>query len=752
MTTPSSPGLKRSAWARVRAEAVRRLFWLWKPGLYAGVLFGFLMGRALPASGIVPLGLAFFSAVRGAGIKSLAALPVGIAVMAGGLTVLPLPRALWVGAAVWAAHFAATALGTGSRGSSPLGAALISAFSAAIASAPFLAAGVQTQTVLWIGVAGVLAPIFTLGVLDATSGGLFRGAVIDSPVPVVVLIAAALGGLDSLALFHLLPLQDVAAGLIILAFAYAGGPSLGAAAGAVLGVSFLLGLLQGRSPTDITPEAHSMAYVMAGLLAGTFRDLSRVGVGAAFFLGLVTFLAAAQRSGGLLSVVYAGAASVVLFWVIPRRWIARMPVSLLSSVGAGRTEEGSAGDPLTVADRVRGLSRVLREVSRAFLHVATIEAEPEKESTDVFDQVAARHCQHCSLNRKCWEKSFHRTYQSLGDLWSQIDSAGPLSVKPPPEELSFCIYPSEVASTLNYLHDLHRFRHQWERRVAEGRMVAGDYVKNTARILERFADEAGNPGERDRARPVIKVTSGIARLPKRGGQVSGDSYASAALSDHRHLLALSDGMGVGTDAAADSRQSIQLLQEVLTAGFSTELAVNTVNSVLLLRSGPESFVTIDMALLDLATGRVEFVKIGAAPSFIKRGDNVTLVKQAAVPVGIINQVVVEPEYRLLRHGDLLVMVTDGIWDVSKEDVDKERWILQQLGRETSSDPEEIAESLLARALELAPDAGDDMTVLVARIEACGRLAAGVKRPAPGNWVAARKAPKNQEKPQNRSHR
>jgi stage II sporulation protein E len=183
----------------------------------------------------------------------------------------------------------------------------------------------------------------------------------------------------------------------------------------------------------------------------------------------------------------------------------------------------------------------------------------------------------------------------------------------------------------------------------------------------------------------------------------------------------------------------------MAAGLSAEIAINTINSVLMVRSETETFSTVDLALVDLGTGRVELVKIGAAPSFIKRGPNVTVVKSATVPLGIVDHVQIEPETRTMRPGDFLIMLTDGIWDVAKSEEDKERWIIQHLQRESSVDPEEIAERLLARALEISPDAGDDMTVLVARIDPISELKdlAEIRSQVSGDWIAARQAPRFQ---------
>lgn len=57
--------------------------------------------------------------------------------------------------------------------------------------------------------------------------------------------------------------------------------------------------------------------------------------------------------------------------------------------------------------------------------------------------------------------------------------------------------------------------------------------------------------------------------------------------------------------------------------------MRTINSLLLLRSTEESFVTIDIAVINTYSGEVEFLKIGSAPSFIKRVREVATIKSTS---------------------------------------------------------------------------------------------------------------------------
>lgn len=750
------PGLKRTGWARFKAQAERRFGWLWQPRLYAGILLGFLLGRALPESLVAPFGVAFYAAVRGAGVSPLRSVPVGLAIAIGAVTVLPPVQALAVAAALGMTHLLFALVKPKRRALALMATALIAAAAAAVPAA--MAAGQLSWLALlfWTGLSSILAMVFCLGVSDARSGRLLHGGTVETPVPAVAVLAVSLCGLEglSVSLWPWLSLRDVAAALIVMASAQTGGAPLGATAGAIIGVSYLFPLFSGSTEAlplvpglQALPESRSMAYVVAGVLAGIFRDLRRPGVALAFLLGLLTYAATMFPSASeLLSLGYSAGIGGLIYLAVPRRWLAAIPASLTTPNPSPRQKlvEGSASQELL--ERVNGLSRALREISRS-MEQAAAAAAPDQEARRAFEQVSERVCRSCSAYRTCWEREFHRTYQIYTDLWTEMEQEGPLPARPIPESLdTYCIKPDAVITTLNYLYDMARTQRRWERRLEEGRTMVGGYLKNVTRMLDRFVEEAGSAGRALEERPAVyHVVSGMARLPRRGGAISGDSCVGTPLGDGRYLMALSDGMGVGQEAAAQSRQCVNLLHQLLEAGFTTEIAVNTVNSVLLLRSPDESFATVDLAQIDLTTGRTEFVKVGAAPSFIKRGPEVTVVKMSSVPVGIINQVEMEAEFRVLRPGDLVVMMSDGVWDVSQDDLDKERWLLEHLQRETSTDPEEIAESLLARARELAPDATDDMTILVARLDLItGVIDRSEPRQVPGaDWVPVRRAPKYQ---------
>lgn len=212
------------------------------------------------------------------------------------------------------------------------------------------------------------------------------------------------------------------------------------------------------------------------------------------------------------------------------------------------------------------------------------------------------------------------------------------------------------------------------------------------------------------------VQTGAACAVKEGQEVCGDTYAVVPLNKGKLALVLSDGMGSGKQAANESGTAVRFLEKLLAVGFSVDIAVKTVNSMLLLRMPDESFATLDMAIFDHYSGGAEFLKVGSAPSFIKRVHEVTAIQSASLPVGILHQIEIEPIKVSLSPGDIVVMVSDGIVDAVCRGFDRENWVANFLRRTEETNPQEIADKILKQALDLASgEVRDDMTVLVTKI-------------------------------------
>jgi stage II sporulation protein E len=214
----------------------------------------------------------------------------------------------------------------------------------------------------------------------------------------------------------------------------------------------------------------------------------------------------------------------------------------------------------------------------------------------------------------------------------------------------------------------------------------------------------------------LRLTTGVARMPKHGSRVSGDSFSFMEGNNGKYTLALSDGMGSGYGASAQSKAAVDMLESFLESGFDKDMAVNLINSVLVLKSDEDSTCTMDIAMIDLFSGEVEFIKIGAAPTYIKKDSRVEIIRSASLPAGILPGVDAELSRKAMDAGDMIIMVTDGVIDSMAGDEPGDRALLKYIRRLESLNPQSVAESILeeaARGCDGQPF--DDMTVLVAKV-------------------------------------
>lgn len=214
-----------------------------------------------------------------------------------------------------------------------------------------------------------------------------------------------------------------------------------------------------------------------------------------------------------------------------------------------------------------------------------------------------------------------------------------------------------------------------------------------------------------------ELKTGAATAAKGGGYVSGDSYCYMNLGTGKYAVALSDGMGNGGRAQEESNAALKLLRRLLQAGMSEEKAVETINSILSLRSTDEMFATIDLALVDLNTAQGRFMKIGSTPGFIKRGKQVLMLSASNPPIGILNEIEIEPIEMQLQPGDLVIMMTDGIYDAPRHAVNKDAFMSRLIAEINTKDPQDFADCLLEKVVRNhGGQISDDMTVVVSKVE------------------------------------
>ncbi|MBR5289242.1 MAG: SpoIIE family protein phosphatase [Clostridia bacterium] len=239
-------------------------------------------------------------------------------------------------------------------------------------------------------------------------------------------------------------------------------------------------------------------------------------------------------------------------------------------------------------------------------------------------------------------------------------------------------------------------------------------------LVSRACGRAMRPGTREgllstqalfEQTPPLMLEIGAALRSRSGEEVAGDGYASRALPGGRHMLALSDGMGSGENAMQQSHAALTLMVESLKAGYTRPQALELVNALMLMCTGREMFATMDLCVVDLHTGEAAFEKLGACASYVVRSGEVRAIGADTLPVGMLDHVDVRSLRMTLEPGDVVVMLSDGVFlgfpggeDALCKVIEGLAWL----------HPQAIGERLIAQAID-GGEAADDMAVLCARI-------------------------------------
>ena len=229
-----------------------------------------------------------------------------------------------------------------------------------------------------------------------------------------------------------------------------------------------------------------------------------------------------------------------------------------------------------------------------------------------------------------------------------------------------------------------------------------DYNK-TEKIICKSADKF-----------IIEIGQAIAI--KDGNKISGDSLLHTKLQDGKYLIAISDGMGSGENAKKSSQIVVNMLQKLLNTGYNKEASIDLINTNLL-NVSQDVYATLDVAIVDLFKGNIEFIKAGCAPTYVKNNKKVQIIKSASLPTGIVKNISKDVIERKIEDEELVVMCSDGIIDSNVEYKNKALWVKYFLEDMENTNPQKCADILLNEAIDNNyGNIKDDMSILTFKLK------------------------------------
>lgn len=196
---------------------------------------------------------------------------------------------------------------------------------------------------------------------------------------------------------------------------------------------------------------------------------------------------------------------------------------------------------------------------------------------------------------------------------------------------------------------------------------------------------------------------------KKGEAVSGDSVSFFETRQDYFYTLLCDGMGSGRDAAFTSRLSSLFIEKLMHCATPKNVTLEMLNAFLMSKTD-ETFTTVDLLEIDLLSGKANFIKAGAAPSFVLRGDRLHRIESRTPPAGILNRMCAEQTAFTLCAGDTVILLSDG----AQDEEGREAWLSPLL----AGSEKENAGELCRRLFRAAREAGgfrDDLSISVVKI-------------------------------------
>jgi serine phosphatase RsbU (regulator of sigma subunit) len=200
-------------------------------------------------------------------------------------------------------------------------------------------------------------------------------------------------------------------------------------------------------------------------------------------------------------------------------------------------------------------------------------------------------------------------------------------------------------------------------------------------------------------------------------EVGGDLYDFHRRDDGTLVMLVGDISGKGMGAAL-LMSSVLSSARVLYDSVDGPLAlIQRLNGIVHRSSDGKSFVTVFVAWLDPASGRLRYVNAGHPEGFLVRGERVRSLEATGIPVGMLADFPWEEADATIEPGETLAVFSDGIPEAQhgEEFFDLER-VKQALVAAAGADVDETANAVVRAMDEFAAGEHrvDDVTLVLAR--------------------------------------
>ncbi len=539
----------------------------------------------------------------------------------------------------------------------------------------------------------------------------FRALPVSDLTCITLSLSILMMNLSALKISFISPAVTVSALLILCGIRF-----LGERWGIILALSF--GFAIGLSNSEAFFTVGALAFSSA--VGALFIPLSRAGIGMSFTIS-AAFFSIVANNGFSLPFFIGCAVAAAIFILLPQPVISKL--DRLSDSGRDASPDGALRQSLVL--KLRFASTAMAAISESVEQVREkindmTRRENELKKNEISESEYIRReiiLEKTNQIRRVASDQFSSISGMLEDLAFEFDEAeifdSSASVKIRRVLGEYEIYPLNISA----IED--KFGRMRVEILTDGMSAGLNNPKLTAEIgkaCNRYFDKGKITNFKEETmlsfseKPNYRLSVGFAQHSAEG-RLCGDTVKILNDNKGHSILIISDGMGKGSRAALDGAMGAGLLSKLLNAGFGFDSALKVVNSALLVKSNDESLATLDIANIDLFTGKCELFKAGAPASYIIRGENLTRCELSSMPAGILRGIEFARRTAVLRLDDTVVLMSDGITDIGDERLET------LLKAANDFEPQYLAEYIVSKALEICDgNKIDDMSIITAKLE------------------------------------
>lgn len=211
-----------------------------------------------------------------------------------------------------------------------------------------------------------------------------------------------------------------------------------------------------------------------------------------------------------------------------------------------------------------------------------------------------------------------------------------------------------------------------------------------------------------RKKRIFSLECAKSGCTKQGESVSGDHAGFFETEQNYFYTLICDGMGSGREAAFTSRLASIFIEKLMHCATPKNVTLEMLNAFLMSKTD-ETFTTVDLLEIDLLSGEAHFIKAGAAPAYVLRGERLHRIESRTPPAGVLRSMCAEQTSFRLYPGDFVILLSDGV-----EQGEESGGLFSLFAERSFENAAELCDKIFQMARE-RNEGKDDLSVSVVRV-------------------------------------